>query len=169
MENSAGLARRFREVLLEGRWIANTNYKEQLLGLSWEQATLSIGSLNTIAALTYHIDYYIGGVLQVLEGGELSIRDRYSFDLPPVQSAGDWNALLEKLWTHAARFADRVENLPAERLEEVFADPRYGTYRRNIEGIIEHCYYHLGQIVLIRKLLAEPVDGPEGNRPAPNG
>jgi len=40
-------------------------------------------------------------------------------------------------------------------LDSVFVDEKYGTYLRNIEGVIEHCYYHLGQISLIKKLVSE--------------
>ena len=42
-----------------------------------------------------------------------------------------------------------------EKLEEIFVDEKYGTYKRNIEGMIEHCYYHLGQISLINKMIKE--------------
>ena len=43
--------------------------------------------------------------------------------------------------------------MPNDKLEEIFVDEKYGTYRRNIEGIIEHSYYHLGQISLIKKMI----------------
>jgi len=38
-------------------------------------------------------------------------------------------------------------------LTDDFTDEKYGTYQRNLIGILEHSYYHLGQIVLIKKLL----------------
>ena len=153
MEKSIQLANRFREVLLNGTWIANTNFKDQLSNVTWEQATKTIGSLNSIAALTYHINYYIAGVLNVFEGGALEIRDKYSFDLPPIESKEDWERLLNNMWINAEKFANQVENMPDETLEENFADEKYGNYRRNIEGVIEHSYYHLGQISLIKKLI----------------
>ena len=40
-----------------------------------------------------------------------------------------------------------------EDLNIDFVDEKYGTYSRNINGILEHSYYHLGQIVLIKKLV----------------
>lgn len=48
-----------------------------------------------------------------------------------------------------------VNNLlaPEEKLKEAFVEEKYGTYQRNLEGMIEHSYYHLGQIVLIKELL----------------
>ncbi len=153
MEHSSQMAKRFREVFLNGRWIANTNYKEQLSDLNWEQATKRVGSSNTIAALTYHVNYYIAGILNVLEGGTLEIRDKYSFDLPEIKSKADWDKLLNELLEHAERFANQVALMPAETLEAQFVEEKYGTYRRNIEGMIEHGYYHLGQIALLKKLI----------------
>ncbi len=153
MESPNQLAHRFREVLLNGKWIANTNFKELLSSLTWEQAIQKIGSLNTIAALTFHVNYYIEGVLNVFEGGELEIRDKFSFDLPPINSQEDWDKLVADMWNNAEKFALHIDNMPEEKLSEVFVDEKYGDYRRNIEGMIEHAYYHLGQVSLLKKLI----------------
>ncbi|WP_292009133.1 DUF1572 domain-containing protein [Chryseobacterium sp.] len=153
MSSSLQLVKRFREVLLDGLWIANTNFKDQLSDITWQEATTKIGSLNTIAMLTFHIHYYIAGIANVLEGGELEIRDQYSFDIPPIESQKQWEDLLNQLWADSERFALLIERMPESKLDEVFVDPQYGTYRRNIDGMIEHSYYHLGQITLIKKLL----------------
>lgn len=155
MSRTKQIADRFREVILNGTWIANTNFRDQLSGLTWQQATTRIGSLNTIAALTFHINYYVAGVLNVLKGGPLDIRDRYSFDLPPIESAEDWESLKETLYDNAEKFANQVESMADKKLEEVFIDKKYGTFLRNIEGMIEHSYYHLGQVSLIRKMILE--------------
>lgn len=71
MKRTESLANRLQEVLLNGRWIANTNYKHQLEDITWEQAIKKVGSLNTVAALTYHVNYYLAGILNVFRGGEL--------------------------------------------------------------------------------------------------
>ncbi len=152
-QQTTQIAKRFREVILNGKWIANTNFKEQISDLTWQQATTQVGNLNTIAVLTFHLDYYIAGVLQVLEGGSLDIRDKFSFDMPPIQSEADWNALRQKLFTDAERFATAVEQLTDAQLDEGFVKVEYGDYRRNIDGIIEHSYYHFGQVVLIKKMI----------------
>jgi uncharacterized damage-inducible protein DinB len=153
MENTQQLAARFREVLLNGQWIANTNFKDALAGVTWEQATQKAGPINTIAALAFHVNYYIAGVLNVLRGGSLDIRDKYSFDMPPIRSESDWKALVDTLLANADAFADAMERMPDAQLEQPFTNEKYGTYRRNIEAMIEHCYYHLGQVSLIRKLV----------------
>ena len=153
MESPNQLAHRFREVLLNGKWIANTNFKELLSSLTWEQAIQKIDSLNTIAALAFHVNYYIDGVLNVFEGGELEIRDKFSFDLPPIRSQEDWDKLLANMWENADKFALHIDNMSEEKLAETFIDEKYGDYRRNIEGMIEHAYYHLGQVSLLKKLI----------------
>lgn len=153
MNSVSQLTKRFREVILDGFWIANTNFKDQLSDVTWEQAIARVGSLNTIAMLTFHIDYYIAGIVNVLEGGELEIKDQFSFDLPPIESREQWEGLLNKLWADAEKFAVLLEQMPGSKLDEVFVDEKYGTYQRNIDGMIEHAYYHLGQITLIKKLL----------------
>ena len=139
---------------LDGHWVANTNYKEQLSSLHWQQATQQVGPLNTIALLTYHINYYLRGLLQVLHGGALEIKDKYSFDMPPVTNDKEWLSLTTEFFSNAEKFVAAVAILPDEKMDEHFVDPKYGTWYRNLEAVVEHSYYHLGQICLIRKLQA---------------
>lgn len=155
MERSNYLANRLNEVLLNGRWIANTNYKEQIDGLPWELATYNIGTLNSIAGLTYHVNYYLAGILKVFDGGALEIRDKYSFEMPPITSEAEWTQLVNEFLANAGKFVAQVAKMKDTTLDSVFVHETYGSYLRNIEGVIEHCYYHLGQISLIKKMLLE--------------
>lgn len=147
------LARRFREVILNGTWIANTNFKNQLEGLDYKIATSQVDSLNTIAVLAQHIHYYIKGINNVFNGGNLEIRDIYSFDFNPIESQSQWEEFLVQFWNDAEEFATHVEKMSNEKLNEPFVDEKYGSYLRNIDGMIEHSYYHLGQISLLKKLI----------------
>jgi uncharacterized damage-inducible protein DinB len=147
------LAHRTREVLLNGKWIANTNFKEQITEITYQQATHRIGNLNSIALLTFHINYYLKGLIRVFDGGPLDIKDQYSFDIPEINNDKDWNELRDDFLSHAALFAQKVEQLNDDVLHGPFVNEQYGTYARNIEAVIEHSYYHLGQVVLIRKMM----------------
>lgn len=155
MKNTLEIASRFREIILNGTWVANTNYKDQLTNLDWKIATTPIKSLNTIASLAQHIHYYINGINIVFKGGSLDIRDKYSFDFPPINSQEEWKIFLAKFWNDSEEFATFIEQMPDEKLEQAFVDEKYGTYKRNIDAMIEHSYYHLGQIVLIKKIITE--------------
>jgi hypothetical protein len=62
---------------------------------------------------------------------------------------------LSDLFSNAGKFANHIELISNEKLEDNFVDKKHGSYRRNIEGMIEYSYYHLGQITLIRKMILE--------------
>ncbi|MBL7748879.1 MAG: DUF1572 domain-containing protein, partial [Chitinophagaceae bacterium] len=68
-------------------------------------------------------------------------------------SEDDWTQLCNNTWTEVETLATLIEQLPESRLAEIFCDEKYGTYHRNLLGLIEHTHYHLGQIVLIKKIL----------------
>ena len=153
MNQSKQLANRFREVTLNGTWVANTNLKSLIENVNLEGANKQFYKLNTIAKLTFHLGYYISGVLQVLEGGTLDIKDKFSFDMPDLETEDDWEALKKKVLKDAEQFAIKVSELSDEHLQQSFVNEKYGTYQRNINGMIEHCYYHIGQISLIKKMI----------------
>ncbi len=152
MNLTAQIAKHFREVHFGGNW-TSSNLKDHLADITWQQATTQVYSFNAIATLVYHMNYYVSAVLKVLQGEPLNARDKYSFDHPPILSQQDWEKLLDKTWTDAENFASLIEQLPESKLGETFSDEKYGNYYRNIHGVIEHIHYHLGQIVLIKKIL----------------
>jgi len=149
--NTQQLSNRLKEIILDGTWIANTNFKNQLENLNWKTATTKFQSLNTISILAQHIHYYICGLKNVYENDTLEIRDSFSFDFPPIESQNEWVAFLSKFWEDTENLANLILQIPEEKLHQSFVDKKYGTHQRNINGLIEHCYYHLGQIVLIKK------------------
>jgi len=153
MPRTQDLSDRLRELFLTGKWVANTNYQALLSEVSWLQARSVYSNLNSIAQLTYHVNYYLDGLLRAFDSGVLDISDRYNFDLPPIESEMDWEFLRASLLANANRFAEKVASMEDSWLEGPFIDPRYGTVLRNVEGVLEHSYYHLGQMRLIKKLL----------------
>lgn len=66
-----------------------SKHESTLADITWQQATTKIHSLNTIAVLVYHSNYYVSAILHVLEGEPLTSKDVYSFDHPSIQSAED--------------------------------------------------------------------------------
>jgi hypothetical protein len=152
MNVTAQIAMLIRAVYFGGNWCA-VNLKDTLGQVTWQQATTKVYTFNTIAALVYHMNYYVIAILKILQGGPLDAHDKYSYDCPPIQSKEDWEKLLDQFWSDAEEFASRVELLPESKLDEIFSEIKYGNYYRNIHGVIEHLHYHLGQIVLIKKLI----------------
>ncbi|QJB32273.1 DUF1572 domain-containing protein [Chitinophaga oryzae] len=146
------MAKHFRDVHFGGNW-TSVNLKDTLADVDWQMATTPVHSLNTIAVLVFHVNYYVSAVLKVLQGGALQASDKFSFDLPPITSEEEWQQLVTKTLTEAGTFADAMEQLEDKQLAEDFTDGKYGTWYRNLAGIIEHTHYHLGQITIIKKII----------------
>lgn len=153
MDSIQQIAKHFRDVHFGGNW-TTVNLKDTLSDVSWQQASTKVYDLNTIATLVFHTNYYVSAVLKVLEGEALDASDQLSFNAPAINSETDWQKLVDKTLMEAECFALQIERLKEEQLFEDFTDPKYGNYFRNLHGIIEHTHYHLGQIVLIKKILA---------------
>lgn len=147
------IAKHLQEVFFGGNW-TTVNLKDTLADVTWQQAVTPVYSFNTIATLVYHMTYYVTAVTKVLEGGPLDASDKLSFNHPPITSQQEWDNFLDAKWLEAEHFAKLIEKLPENILEENFSDSKYGIYYRNLHGLIEHTHYHLGQIVLIKKIIA---------------
>lgn len=153
MTTSAQIAKHVRDVFFGGNW-TSVNVKDSLQNITWQQATKQVSSLNTIAALLYHMNYYVTAVLEVLWKKPLNAHDKFSFDVPAITSEQEWEKLQNTVWADVEALASLTEQLPDHQLHEIFEDEKYGTWYRNLHGIIEHTHYHLGQIVLIKKILS---------------
>lgn len=108
---------------------------------------------NSVALLAQHLHYYVCGIINVFEEGNLEIRDQFSFDFPILKSNDEWQLFLAEFWKDTESLKDLVLKVPDTKWAESFVDEKYGSYLRNLDGLIEHAYYHLGQIVLIKKML----------------
>lgn len=148
------IAKHFRDVYLGGNW-TTSNLKEVLKDVTWEEATTQVGTFNTMLTLTFHMSYYVMVMRDTLEGKPLNAKDAHSFDHPKVENDQDWENLTSQIWKDVEVCEGLIKNLPASVFEESFTDEKYGTYYRNIAGIVEHSHYHLGQIVMLKKWLIE--------------
>ena len=146
------MAKHFRDVHFGGNWTC-VNLKDTLADVSHEEANAKVRDVNSILTLTYHMYYYLDIVLKVLQGGPLNGKDEYSFHHPEIKTQQAWEALLNKYWADVEQFATLLEQLPEEIFTRNFTDEKYGTYYRNMAGIVEHTHYHLGQIVIVKKML----------------
>ncbi len=153
MNFSQHISNHFKEVYFGGNW-TDSNIKDNLKNVTWQQATTKIDGLNTIASLVFHINYYVSAGLQVLLNNTLDAHDKFSFDCPPINNQQDWEEFLAKTYKDAELFITLVEKLTEIKLAETFVEEKYGNYYRNLHGIIQHCHYHLGQIVIIKKIVA---------------
>ena len=147
-----GIATGFSKYKDGGNWTAVSLLKE-LEGVTWTMATTSLYGCNDIATLVFHINYYVKGVLDFFNNGKLEIKDKFSFDRPDIQTEEEWQDFLKQIYADMDLFVEKVKTLEDEILHQTFVDEKYGNYYRNLVGIIEHGYYHLGQVVILKKIL----------------
>lgn len=147
------IARHLREVYFGGNW-TSVNLQEMLADVTWQQATSQVDGFHSIATLVFHTGYFVRATLEALQGGSLNAPESESFYVPPIGSEQDWERFLARMWDDAELLAQFIEQLPESRLAEPFVEPRYGDYYRCLHGPIEHCHYHLGQIAMLKRMLA---------------
>lgn len=145
------IARHLREIHFGNNW-TSTSMKEVLENVTWQQAIQNPIEGNSIAVLVYHTNYYLNVVAFLLKGENFKYKHEDSFTVTPINSDEDWKNLLEKTWTDAEKLAKLIESFPEEKLW-LLISPKYGNYYKNLHGVVEHNHYHLGQIVLLKKLL----------------
>lgn len=149
---SIHLAKHLRDLHFGGNW-TDVNLKATLADVSLKEAQQKVNSCNSILTLVYHMQYYIEKITPVFEGRALQASDKESFTHPTITSEEDWKAFQSTIWQRVETLANHIEALPEATLWEDFTNAKYGNYYRNIQGIIEHSHYHLGQIVLLKKIL----------------
>lgn len=152
MDISGQIAKQLRDAYFGKNWTASS-LKEHVSDITYKEATTSYHFLNTIAKLVFHMDYYVVAVKDVLKGKPLTAKDKYSFDHPNFESQEAWDDFLNRVFENAEETAVLIEKLPESKFMVDFSEEKYGSVYRNLHGIIEHLHYHLGQLVIIKKLL----------------
>jgi uncharacterized damage-inducible protein DinB len=150
MKITKQIAEHFHQAYFGGNW-TSSSLKEAVSELNWEDAKAKPDQSNSILGLVFHINYYVHEVGKVLNGGVLEASDKRSFDFPEINNQEEWTSFLNGVWEDGSQFVALIEKLPDSILYENFTDQRYGSYFRNLMGIIEHTHYHVGQIVLLVK------------------
>lgn len=148
---SKQLADDLRAIYFGGNW-TGVSLQQHLQDVPMQLATKQLPDCNSIATLAYHLHYYVRQVSPVLQGEALRGSDADSFITPDFTVGNAWSSFLEAMWVEAQQFAQQIEQLDDNLLGTDMDDPKYGSYYRNLQGIIAHAHYHLGQIVLIKKL-----------------
>lgn len=152
MNLSKHLSQHLYQVYFGGNW-TTVNYRDVLADVSWQEATASLKEMNTMATLVQHTFYYTQALKRVLKGEPLAAKDELSFTHPEIQNEEDWLTFKSDLFKDVEDTVHILAAFSDDRWNDWFEEEKYGTYHRNVLGIIEHLHYHLGQLVIIKKLL----------------
>ena len=109
MNLSHELATHLRQLYTGGNW-TSVNLRDTLSDVGWEQATSRVASFNTIAALVYHINYYVDAVLKVLEERDCPYVPRLLEEHP------------EELYFVSTACGQTATSISKERSDQLFAE-----------------------------------------------
>jgi hypothetical protein len=147
------IAQHIRDIHFGNNW-SDIDMTTTLADVTWQQAVATpIPNANSIAVLVFHTNFYLNYVHKSIKEGVYKFDHDDSFKMPPIESEADWQALLKKTWDDAEAFAQMVEKLDVGVGFYTAVPPFQSSFYKNLQGIVEHNHYHLGQIVVLKKLL----------------
>lgn len=152
MQTSAAIALQMKEVYEGGNW-SEVDLAATLADITWAEANIITPvSVNSIAAILFHLQFYNNVVKDRLAGISTAIPDANGFDVPKLKNAADWKLLQQNSLASAHALMEMVSALPEEKLFEALTSNGVTVYK-TLHGVVEHAYYHLGQIVMLKKII----------------
>jgi len=126
---------------------------ETLEDISAEQAYRKINpNLNTIWEIVNHLIQWRRNILKRVQG-ETIITPDHNYFVPVIDpSEVAWAQSLQNLAKTQEQWNAFLADFDDAHFEKIYTNNNH-TYYEHIHGIIQHDVYHLGQIVLLKKLL----------------
>ena len=152
MKESQRIIKLFEKGYDGSPWI-DVNLVDTLHSISAEQALKKITpASNSIWEITNHIISWRNNVLQRVKGKELKTPPHNYFTPVKKGTQTDWELTLQQLDATQNDWIQFLKTIQEETFEEIYL-PNQMTYYEHIQGILQHDVYHLGQIVMLTRLL----------------
>ena len=133
-------------------WIGN-NFKEVLHGVDAGTAILTIsGKTNSIWQLVAHITYWRTLVVNRLTGS-VNPPPFLDFHLPDEANAETWHQALHDFEAAYHLLRNAIHHFNEDNLDKPSVKPEQTNYEL-ILGCLQHDAYHLGQMMLLKKMNA---------------
>lgn len=118
-----------------------------------QAAARPIADVHTIWTLVLHLITWQKAVARRLQGEPFRPDEATNFPpTPTAPSEAEWKAVREALAASHATLQRQLMTLREANLDQAVADGFSSNYV-HVHGVIQHNLYHLGQIVLLKKLL----------------
>jgi hypothetical protein len=145
MSKSAFIANRVHALFFGPNW-TETSLSELIQNHTFAEFLNTKVGTNSAAAVLFHIHYYQKAQLSVLQGGSLNAKDSESFHHPKWVNESDWLQFGSNVLETGRELELAVSKLPESIWSEAFVKAEYGSYETNLIGMLEHSYYHFGQL-----------------------
>ena len=107
---------------------------------------------NTIEMLLNHLTYWNKVMMQRVNGIKIEVPESNGFDKSSMLTDAQWQELKQDNIRSAHELAAAIRAVPEDRLTEPIL-PDYSSTYKNFQGTVEHVHYHLGQMVMLKKLV----------------
>lgn len=132
-------------------WI-DVQILDSLKGITAKAAARNINGLNSIWQIIHHMTCWRETLLQRVQGKKIpSPADNYFVPLDDTSSKA-WTAAVKRLKASQKALLDYLSAGETGEMDEIPASGNYTRYEL-LQGVLQHDAYHLGQIVLIKKML----------------
>lgn len=150
MKIAALVAQHVAEVV-HGNW-TDIYLDDVIADVTFDEAmALPAGITNSIAMLLNHLGLYNNVVSARLDGENPAVNDANGFDVV-VNNDAEWQQLKANVIAGFNMLAAKAKELPDEKLWQL-TPAGHSTFYKTLHGISEHAHYHLGQIVLLKKMI----------------
>lgn len=146
------LSRNLLQVYVGTNW-TERNLKDVLEKITYAESNHEFSFSASIKTLAFHLHYFAKVTLEALKTGKLIAHDRDSWKAEHIDSEEKWNALIQELIQIGKDFSHHIKGMTDEEMLDFLDDPKYGSTYDNVQGIIEHHHYHLGQISLLKNMI----------------
>ncbi len=124
-----------------------------LAGIDARQAAQRIiPRSNTIWEITEHMISWRENVMQRLNGRIMTTPEHNYFTPIADSSASAWQDTINRFEQTQEAWLHFLDRFPASSLETIYP-PNQLTYYEHIQGVLQHDAYHLGQIVMLTRLV----------------
>ena len=138
-------------------WI-DVNLVDVLQNITPEQAIKKLyPNANSIWEITNHIISWRENVLQRVQGVEINT-PLHNYFVPLQKGDMTWKQTLKKLEASQKEWIHFLKNLKENEFETIYK-PNGMSYYEHIQGILQHDVYHLGQIVMLSRLIEMDANG----------
>lgn len=139
--------------LHKGNNWTSVSIAETVADISWKGAIAQVlFTPNTIAEILYHITYWNRIVAERGRGIVPEVNESNGFDVPLITDKEGWTRLKEDNLRSAEELAEVIRGYEDSKLMDPIL-PEHASAYKNFQGQVEHGYYHLGQIVMLKKYI----------------
>lgn len=137
----------------EGRNWTEVDVRSTLEDVTLKEATMNTrASANSIASLLQHLTYWNRVIIKRINGIVVPESEDNGYSGPVMHTEQDWIWLRADNISSAYELANAIRTFDEARLELPIL-PEHSSAYKNLHGSVEHVYYHLGQMVILKQLI----------------